>query len=208
MNLAQLKGSYNAIFSLGDHCTPSIQLEKNNLRPYSGVLDWLISLNLSDVNRLLQNRFAGFMELPHLKILGIAYEKNLLVWDENYNISSNHDFFTYKNSLQELTAYPEVKLKYDRRIDRFLEKTATAHRMLFIRCGDFTDEQVEELLSTLSELFTHDFCVLLVKHTPVTTIVEANCKFNKVCTIELPMHDYLNGNDHLWKHVLDGIHIV
>ncbi|GGA05455.1 amino acid permease [Paenibacillus marchantiophytorum] len=208
MKLAQIKGNYDAIFSLGDHCTPSIQLEKNKLRPYSGVLDWLISLNLSDVNRLLKNRFQGFMELANLQIIGTAYDKNLLVFDQAYQFSSNHDFFTSKNTLHELTAYPEVKAKYDRRVQRFLEKMNTAHHLLFIRCGSYTKEQVDELHAILSELVTHEYRLILVKHSPVQQMIETRCTYDNVCTLELPMDNILTANDHWWKEILDGIHMV
>jgi hypothetical protein len=39
MKLVDVKGTYNAIFSLGDLCLTAIQLEKNNLRPFSGMLE-------------------------------------------------------------------------------------------------------------------------------------------------------------------------
>ncbi|WP_081752173.1 DUF1796 family putative cysteine peptidase [Paenibacillus sp. 1-18] len=38
-------GDYDAVFSLGGHCLPSIQLDKNGMRPYAGPLDWMISGN-------------------------------------------------------------------------------------------------------------------------------------------------------------------
>lgn len=62
MKLQDIKGSYNAIYSLGDLCLASIQLKQNNLRTFAGVLDWAGSPILPDVTRLLQNRFAGLMD--------------------------------------------------------------------------------------------------------------------------------------------------
>ncbi|MCY9694370.1 DUF1796 family putative cysteine peptidase [Paenibacillus alginolyticus] len=206
MRLADIKGSYDAILSLGDLCAPSIQLEKHKLRPYSGVLDWMGSHNLSDVNRLLRNRFHGFMELANLKVIGHASEKIFLVVDEAYNIASNHDFYVARNKASHLSTYPEVKAKYDRRVARFIEKTSTCKKILFIRTGG-TPDQVVELQSVLSELVKHDFNVLFVEHTNVSGIVETHWPIPKVCSIQLPNHNFLFGNDHLWSQILHDIHL-
>jgi Putative papain-like cysteine peptidase (DUF1796) len=40
MSLKDISGNYVAIFSLGGDCLEAIQLRKNNLRPFAGVLDW------------------------------------------------------------------------------------------------------------------------------------------------------------------------
>ncbi len=121
MRLAQLAGEYDAVFSLGQNCTPAIQLEKNRLRPFAGVLDWMMSDTLSDVNRLLENRFAGFMDLPNLSVVGTS-QLNYMVRDIAYNVISVHDFPQERNTSAELVTYPEFREKIDRRIERFLQK--------------------------------------------------------------------------------------
>lgn len=206
MNLSDIKGTYNAIFSLGDLCLASLQLQRRGLRPYSGVLDWIASLNLSDVSRLLQNRFVGFMEMPNLRIIGYATDKYICVSDDAYHMVSNHDFETTKNSLYHLGGYPEVKQKYDRRINRFLEKVNTCKRILFVRTEGTYDEALE-LQSVLSDLVKHDFRVLIVNHAPVMGVVEQNWPLEKVCAIELPNFEKWEGNNYLWDQILQGIHI-
>lgn len=121
MRLAQLAGEYEAVFSLGQNCTPAIQLEKNRLRPFAGVLDWMMSDTLSDVNRLLENRFAGFMDLPNLSVVGTS-QLNYMVRDIAYNVISVHDFPQERNTSSDLVTYPEFREKIDRRIERFLQK--------------------------------------------------------------------------------------
>ncbi|MEH6881969.1 DUF1796 family putative cysteine peptidase, partial [Priestia megaterium] len=69
MNLEGIKGQYDAIFSLGDLCLTSLQLKDNNLRTFSGILDWVSSPSLKHVNVLLQNRFADFLNLKNLRII-------------------------------------------------------------------------------------------------------------------------------------------
>ncbi|OPH48668.1 peptidase [Paenibacillus ferrarius] len=205
MRLVDLKGSYDAIFSLGGLCVPAMQLEKNALRPYSGVLDWMISNRLSDVNRLLQQRFEGFMELPYLQILGYAGQQ-LLVLDTRYSFISNHDFSIRKNSLTQLTAYPEVKAKYERRIARFWDVLATRRRILFVRSGD-AFEHVEELQAILTELVAYDFSLLFVQHAVVPDLVDKDCPLENVCWVQLPNQEIWHNNDHLWRRLLEGIQL-
>lgn len=66
MNLKEIKGSYDVIASLGSACNPAMELKRLNLRTFSGPLDWSVSLSLSDVNRLLKNKFSNFMELENM----------------------------------------------------------------------------------------------------------------------------------------------
>ncbi|MCY9694369.1 DUF1796 family putative cysteine peptidase [Paenibacillus alginolyticus] len=205
MQLVDLKGSYDAIFSLGDLCLPAMQLEKNGLRPYAGVLDWMISIRLSDVNLLLKQRFHGFMELADLQVLGYAGQQ-LMVLDTNYSLISNHDFSIHKNSIFHLSAYPEVKAKYDRRITRFWEVLTTRQRVLFVRTGG-TFQQVQQLQFVLSELVSYDFRILFIQHSNVTEMVETDCPFEKVCWIQLPNQEIWNANDHFWRNIFEGIHL-
>ena len=206
MKLQDLKGTYDAIYSLGDLCLASLQLEKNNLRPYSGVLDWMASPALSNVNRLLKNRFIGFMDLPNLRIIGYAGENIICVSDDAYHFVSNHDFEVGKNSLSHLGGYPEVKEKFDRRIRRFLEKAASCQRILFIRTeGDL--EEAEALEKVLSGLVRNDFRVLLINHADVEGLVEDDWPLEKVCAVRLPDKNKFTENDHLWKKMLEDIHI-
>ncbi|WP_391118183.1 DUF1796 family putative cysteine peptidase [Psychrobacillus sp. L3] len=203
MKLKQLKGDYDAIFSLGDLCLTSIQLKKHNLRSYSGVLDWVASPTLSSVNQLLENRFMGFMEKDNLRVLGYA-DSCICVSDDGYNIVSNHDFDKKTNTLEHLDSYLEVKEKYERRIERFLAEMVAAKRILFIRTeGSFEDTLI--LQEVLSKLVKHDFRVLIINHTKVKRMVEKNWPLEKVCSLEFPNLEIWEGNNELWNEVLNGI---
>lgn len=205
MKLNELKGTYDAIFTLGDLCLAAIQLEKNQLRPYAGVLDWMASYHLSDVNRLLTNRFARFMNYENLKIVGAASEKLLLVAETEYNVVSNHDFMTQYNTPSQLHAYPEIKAKYDRRIARFLERMEKSKHILFIRT-EGTLEEARELEEVLSRLVRHDFKVLLIQHKlEVNGIVESDWPLKRVISVQLPDVDRWNANDALWTQMLSGV---
>lgn len=206
MSLEDIKGTYDSVFSLGDLCLTSIQLKKNNLRPFSGVLDWMASPSLSNVNRLLKNRFVGFMDLPNLRIIGYASDQLICVSDDGYQIVSNHNFEVGKNTLSHLGGYPEVREKFDRRIKRFLEKMETSKRILFVRT-EGTFEEVLELESILSKMVKHDFRILIVNHTDVSGLTEKNWPIERVSVVELPNRDIWNANDHFWKMMFDGVQL-
>jgi hypothetical protein len=206
MDLKTINGTYDAIFSLGDLCLASIQLRRHHLRPFAGVIDWMGSPSLNNVNRLLKNRFQGFMDLSNLSIKGYANEQNLLVADEQYGILSNHDFDTVRNTLAQLTTYSEVKAKFDRRINRFLNKCETSKRILFVRTEGTLDEIVA-LEQTLSGLVKGDFRILVINHTAVDGIVVKNWPLEKVVSLEFPNIEKWEGNNDLWAQVLKGIHV-
>ncbi|NWL88844.1 peptidase [Paenibacillus sp. 79R4] len=204
MLLHEIKGQYQAVFSLGDNCLPAIQLERNGLRPYSGPLDWLAIPQISDLNRLLLNRFAGFMDLSHLKVVSKVSDRLFLVEESFYQLYLNHDFFTHNNTETQLFAYSEVKAKYDRRVNRFLEKIATSQRILFVHSGG-TLQQIPTLTSVLSRIVAGDFRLLHVNHAPVQGIIDHHCPQSKVCSLSLPDREIWNGNNSLWAQILSGI---
>ncbi|MBM7691244.1 hypothetical protein JOC77_000649 [Peribacillus deserti] len=212
MKLRDLKGSYDGIFSLGHNCLAGIQLRKNNLRPFAGVLDWVGSPSLPHVTLLLQNQFAGFLEQPNLQFRGYATDMDLLVSDNIYQIYFNHDFKTDVNTPTNLAAYPEVKEKYNRRISRFKDKLANGQRLLFIRTQG-TLEEITELEKVLSKIVKNDFRILVVNHTNVKGIVEKKWPLQKVCVVELPdtgfgTNEMFHVNDALWKTLLNGIRVT
>ncbi|AZB43225.1 peptidase [Bacillus sp. FJAT-42376] len=203
--LDKIKGSYDAVISLGDLCLSSIQLKKNSLRNFSGVLDWMASPRLNDVNRLLKNRFIGFFDEDHLRIIGYAAENIICVADDVYNLVSNHDFMTEEgNTLTYLGSYADVMEKYDRRIRRTLEKFDSANRILFVRTeGSYEDAL--ELQNVLSQLVANDFRVLMINHTNVNEITDSCWGLEKICAVELPGDEKWNANDHLWAELLKDV---
>jgi len=207
MKLQDIKGTYDAIYSLGDLCLGSIQLQQNNLRTFAGVLDWMGSPDLGRVNLLLKNRFSGFMDPTHLKIIGYAGDKYVCVMDEVYYAVSNHDYEIGPNSLYQLGSYAEVKAKYDRRIRRFLEKAASCERMLFVRT-EGSREEAAELQTILSGLVRHDFNVLVINHTAAPGLIEEEWSLDKVCAVQLPALNKWTDNHHLWKKMFEDIYLV
>ena len=212
MNLQEMKGQYDAVFSLGHLCLSAIQLRKNNLRPFAGPIDWMTSHSLADVNRLLRNRFSDFMRPVNLRVLGYnSGEKEegstIYVRDDYYGVESVHDFDADQNTLDDLMTYPEVMEKYNRRINRFLEQMSESNRILFVRT-EGSLEEARELELVLSELVQHDFSVLFVRHTDATGIDEIDWQLEKICAVELPDTEIWEGNNALWSELFEGITLV
>ncbi|PTN42211.1 hypothetical protein DAY12_28990, partial [Bacillus thuringiensis] len=201
MNLEDIQKSYGVIVSLGGLCQVTNQIKRHNLRTFSGPLDWFYYPSLSDVNRLLQNRFKKFMKLENMVIEGsesyglIESEfDNQIKWAERitycikdtyYNCFSMHDFPI--NSEKDLkSTYPSFKAKLDTRINRFFEKINSSESILFIRIWGNRDEAVE-LQNVLSKITNKDFNILIVNFKEgISNIVEQNWGISRVCSIELP----------------------
>jgi hypothetical protein len=203
MNIQALKGTYDGIYSLGDLCLTSIQLKKNDLRPCSGVFDWMGSPLLPKVNRLLRDRFSDFLNPAHLRVLGYA-DQCICVSDDYNLIVSNHDFHIGPNSLTHLGGYADVMEKYNRRITRFLNHMEFCKRILFVRT-EATLEEATELESVLSGLVKHDFRVLVINHAEVGALTEQHWPLERVCAVQLPGWDKWNQNDLEWTALLQGV---
>ncbi|WP_445486989.1 DUF1796 family putative cysteine peptidase [Niallia sp. 03133] len=212
MSLTEMKGEYDAIFSLGDLCLASIQLRKFNLRPFAGPLDWMSSPKLSSVNLLLQNRFKGFMDrdnlLPTSYSTGInTPDSFLVVHDQRYGIVSSHDFKADRNTLAYLGTYPEVRRKLDKRINRMLNIMENKQKILFVRTEASFAETLQ-LESTLSTLVKNDFHILIINHTNGgSTMTEKFWPIGRVTVVELPDYEKWTNNDDYWKEILDNVKI-
>ncbi|MCD1258091.1 peptidase [Paenibacillus athensensis] len=205
MRIRELNGAYDGIFSIGFNCLPAIQLEKNGLRPFAGVIDWMYS-DMTNVSRLFAHRFAGFMSRGNLAVVGFDYAQvNLLVEDRAYGITSTHDFPSSRNSLYALTSYPEFRDKMDRRIERCLERFDNGKRLLFVRTGG-TYEQAVELERVLRQVVRHEFSLLLVNFSEVWNVVDIDWPLEHVCSVLLPKTNIWTDWDHLWSKLLRGIH--
>jgi len=219
LNLQQIKGAYDVIVSLGSACNPAMQLRRHNLRSFSGPLDWNVSLSLSDVNRLLKNKFDSFMELKNMHLLDETHFflndgvpvfpndgstqpiKSYFVKDNHYNIISIHDFPIIPNQDWTVT-YPSYKEKLNRRINRFLDKITKSQSILFVRWAASYDQAVE-LQSILSGIVKGHFNILILY--PVEGfqgVSDMNWGIEKVCSVKVPNIPF---DDTTWDYVLNGI---
>lgn len=220
MDFEAIKGTYDVIVSLGSSCSPAIQLKRLSLRKFSGPLDWCVSLKLSDVNRLLGNRFANFMDIRNLHVMERTHywledgeEKRMddspelipayFVKDNLYQVLSVHDFPILPGQPWYVT-YPSYKTKLDRRIRRFLDNVMNAPSVLFVRWqGKYEEAYV--LQEILAGLVKGKFTVLLLSpEEQPRAITELPWGLNRTCALSVP--DEPN-NELLWNYVLNGVSV-
>lgn len=202
----EIKGEYDAIYSLGENCLPAMKMRQFHLRPFAGPLDWVGIRYVHNVAKLIRTYFTGFLAEENLVTTGYASDSDLLVYDIDNIISFNHDFKTDRNTIDNLMDLPFVKEKYYRRITRFIQSVQTDKRILFIR-SVASIEEIIELQSALREVVKGDFTLLVVNHYPVSDLIEQECNIDNVCSIWLPNEDIWDGNNHLWQQIFDGISI-
>jgi len=206
MKLNEIKGEYDAVFSLGENCLPAMKMRQFHLRPFAGPLDWVGIRYAHNVANLIRTNFTGFLAEENLVTTGYASDSDLLVYDIENIISFNHDFKTDRNTIDSLMDLPFIQQKYYRRISRFIESVQTDKRILFIR-SVATPEEVVELQAALREVVKGDFTLLVVNHYPITEIIEQEWSIDNVCVLCLPDADIWDGNDHLWQTIFTGISI-
>ncbi|MNH90796.1 hypothetical protein D3C73_433410 [compost metagenome] len=211
MNLREIKKSYDAIIGLGSACDPALQLRRKNLRTFSSPLDWVVTLSLSDVSRLLKNKFKDYMDLNHMKLIdGKAHViedgviqplKSYFVKDSYYNIISVHDFPILPHQ-EWYEILPAFKEKINPRIDRLLEKIINSKSILFIRWAA-KYEEVVELKLVLSEMTKGQFHILvLCPEDGLQSVEEMEWGIDQVCSIKVPN---LSSDTITWDYALDGI---
>lgn len=206
MKLEDIKKSYSHIYSLGSNCATTLHLKNRGLRAFSGVLDWMSSPKLSDVNRLLTNRFDQFLRFENLSFISYYddYTK-ICIRDDFYNVYSCHDFTTDVNTPSYWPSYTLVKEKYDRRIERFLNEIETSDSLLFVRVGG-TYKEAFELENILSRLIKHQFCVLLIVNSESKTLIEEDWGLKQTCVLKVRISkEMLDDYNYIWDSILGGI---
>ncbi|MCT1400795.1 hypothetical protein AK95_16605 [Paenibacillus sp. LC231] len=207
LSLQDIKGPYHAIFSLGNNCLPGIELREHGLRRFAGPIDWMGTPVLPQISRMLRNRFEGMLVYSNLLMVNQASEELYNIWDQEYDLYLNHDFYVHNNFPPDLLGYPDVKVKYDRRIARFLQTLGSGGRILFIRT-DSSREDIKELVDSLKQLCYGPFHVLAVNHEPVQEIEMLDWNLEHVCAVKMPNVDIWFSNRFRWSFLFQGMYLI
>lgn len=122
--------TYDLIVSLGEACSCSDTLRLCKLQEFSYPFDWLYGSNLLDRVKILTSRFENFLRKEDLVFAHAVSSVSCDAYYNNFNdITFNHDF-PMGIPLDE--SFPEVKAKYNRRINRLFEKIDQAQNVLFV----------------------------------------------------------------------------
>lgn len=105
---------FTNFMSLGSSCHTASSMSKYGLRSFAGPFDWLITGNLEWVLYYIENDFEGFLEKENLECWKNDHRKFV---DKKNGFLFLHDVVhSFENE------YKEYKMKYEKRIIRFLKE--------------------------------------------------------------------------------------
>ncbi|SDW19087.1 DUF1796 family putative cysteine peptidase [Paenibacillus sp. PDC88] len=197
---------YDAVFSLGSNCQTAYQLRRLSLRREAGPLDWFVSKNIDQLIRLIDARFAGFMDLGNLEKIS-AFRTCYCVRDTRYGILSYHDFPITEKEADWALAYPEFKSKLCRRTERMLQAWETGERLLFVRVNGGQDDG-DRLYYSLKKQVKHFFDLIIIdtladENAPVSSWAEpSGC-----IRYSIPKGKDWRGSDGAWNKLLESIRL-
>lgn len=122
--------TYDLIISIGQACSCTESLRARNLQKFSYPLDWLYGATFLERVDLVASHFNRFFEKDDFKFVERLDNHPFDIYQNTFNgLVFNHDF--PKNVPLELS-FPELKAKYDRRINRLLDTINTSQNVLFV----------------------------------------------------------------------------
>ena len=131
MDMKTEETTYDFVVSLGYDCHCATMLRKCGLRSCSSPLDWLTAAPLETRLKLVETRFAGFLEKGNMKKLekepGAPGKGNDHYEDTATGLRFFHDF---RETLPFDESYSQVKAKYDRRIARLYDNVGKSKKTL------------------------------------------------------------------------------
>ncbi len=209
MDLAELKGIYDIAISLGAPCQPAEQLRQHGLRTFSGPFDWTVLEDVSSLIRAIDHKFENYFNLKNLVIKG-KHDHTYLVFDEQYQCMSVHDFPHVKNDDPNLvfSAYPSFIEKMYRRIDRFYEKIQKSEKTLFVRYHASYEDTIA-LQQCLSNLTNNKFALIILNESHSENLIEEDWDVDNTYAAQInqgPQVSWQGYTPH-WDYILDGISI-
>ncbi len=165
----------NLIVSLGSHCEVAAYLRQAGLRSEAYPFDWLTTFDHTLFASLIYNDFAYFMDARFLYQYPYG---NVVNWC--YQIDFRHDW-PYSD-INFAKYFPEIRKKYERRIERFRKLNRHYGKVYFVRaaydlnldpflptvtsqCTRIEISDAEILRNTLYEKFPNlDFTLVIVNY--------------------------------------------
>ncbi|MFD2701171.1 DUF1796 family putative cysteine peptidase [Paenibacillus shunpengii] len=207
MKWTDIKGHYDVAYSLGHNCLAASQLNHSRIRTMAGVIDWMITPQLSGVTELLRNRFKYMMQPENMTVIGVnPLAECYIVRDAAYDIYSHHDFPLVSNTPHHLASYSILQDKIERRSARFLNRMILNKKTLFLRT-EATRHETAELIDVLQKMTAGEFRLLVVNHASVQNVVEIDWELPNVCTLLIPQVDNMFEDNHsIWRYILQDIY--
>lgn len=175
---------YDLIISIGRDCACSSYLRNNDLQLMSYPFDWLTNATLSKRFELILTDFKDFINIEDLKKLEEDCNRPEGSHYDHYENLKNgihfyHDFPSY-DTVEE--AFPTVKEKYSRRINRLLNDISTKEKVLLIWLShsgrDIDDSQLINYSEKINKKFGKQIDIFVIDNDP--NIDEDSYKSEKI----------------------------
>ncbi|MCQ2788784.1 MAG: papain-like cysteine peptidase [bacterium] len=153
------KKKYDFIFSLGEACSSTEALRKNELQIISNPFDWIGGPTLEERIDFILNDFENFLNIEDLESLNCTNNLADCLCDVYHNKKNefifNHDF---PAGIKLEDSFDKVKEKYNRRIKRLYEKINESKNVLILYVEvPFNEEKLKDnnrLIDGLEKLKT------------------------------------------------------
>lgn len=198
MKLAGMPRLYDLILSVGYNCQPALHLRNNQIRSFTGPVDWVITSSIPNLIQLLENRFTNYMKLENLKIIGTVYG-HFSAEDLATGVLSFHDFPVPESGAPEIVNYPAYREKLDERIGRFYNVALQSQRALYVREGANREEAMR-LREALVKITGGEVYLLVVNLYDGGTVKEVDWHTPYIAAVEIPIEE--PAREQGWNEVL------
>jgi hypothetical protein len=204
MQLSQIHQSYDLILSMGYNCQSALHLRGNQIRSFTGPVDWVISNSIPVLIQQLEKGFRDYMKLENLKIIGSIYG-HFSVEDAATGILSFHDFPVPPDQRKCISNYPEYRKQLDRRIQRFYQAAKASKRALYVRERTSPADAVKLRLA-LERLSGKEVYLLAVNYTDALVPREVEWGLPYISAVEIPVKEPERAD--AWKKILTGFSLT
>lgn len=160
---------YDLIYSIGTDCACSMYMLRHNLRTVAGPFDWLTHADFKTRIELILSDFDNFLECEDLKFLPKDPKIfNDTACDYYENIRNGFYYFhDFPANIPLKKSFQEVKNKYQRRIQRFLNNLKQPDKILLLWISNnskVAPEEALKLCTKIREKFGNHIDFLMIEH--------------------------------------------
>lgn len=164
-----MKKKYDIIYSIGRDCACTMYMKSAKLRLTSGPFDWITNASWEQRFDLMMNDFNGFLDETKLKFL----RKNPNVFNDDacdYYEHIENGFYFYHDfpiNVPMADSLPEVREKYNRRIERFYHNIQKKNKVLLIFLSHYdhvSDNVIKESCDNFCKKMNKNIDFVIIEH--------------------------------------------
>jgi hypothetical protein len=161
------------IISLGIDCSIAYQMNKHNKKYILSPFDWIYCEKLSDIIKLIDNRFINFTNIDNYNLVPVKQNtffglNNVLEINKQSHFIMKHKYYKIRlpHELETLDDIPKFQIKYSKLIDDFYK----CDNITFVRLGKTNDIKYLNELNNVLEKYFDNFDVRFVDISGYDTI--------------------------------------